>query len=1238
MKTRKLFLLTSCVFIFASYPHIMYAQKGVFLPQGQGHTHVHADGTVCSSDHHRDAGVSDAAPSQKVTSTEITLRRSTRPGDRDLIYGPANVDSVFGAGESAAISSQYVTWPAKDASHNLDVIHIGSQFAKNAVISIYDNDGQASGKLRQIRFYDENNMLVNNGNNPPPNDHNVIWSNGQNGGNGDAGAVSVIIPEIYYLASKDAFLVNNYGYIPNPITGGTHMDTVNAIRKEVTKDNVNITNFNHRPDTLFYNSWMNPNINNQGYLVSAFWPYKDPHSDTIFVTLHNHTSYQWSMPWNGFYFTSSKPQTVYTSTRDNTDNLDNGKSLIHTISGKGTPSHYENELNNMKYIRPTTVLLSDTNYFQEIKIGDIEWYASFDSARYIKTDSVWPFKAFDDNGNCGHFSGYVSYLRDSVAFDTFKIVSSGRYVDAAIRLLDNSDVYVKRNIEDISRKYLSINTDDSTGTVAGPNTNGSDVLLVLPGKPNSQGQMSNFRLKTGGDAKILHTQDSNYYAVNNPLTDGFLYRSSISLSGLGSPFPTAQTPVFLPGNGTNRYREADVMRDYRHPRESLTLTDKTSFSDSAMWMPYGATMASVYGVQGLYEGNTAIHTRTIFGNDTTNIIEIGRITNNQDFFKIYSSGMLKNFRSGTDAGDTLVIGNLSDRKSPGFFLSNDSMPLYIINDGNGVANDICCAGAIKFNAPGIDSINAAIAHAGGGGDLHIQANGFVGFYGGSPDFTLTKQNEIKILSDHAYINASENITFANGDSAHFTLWARGKASASRGIFTGACPDGGDVNIGGKFTAKYNPAGPKSNGLVLIRSDNDDVLVGNVFKFENTPALPASGELMLQAGQDIRLADSVILTWNGPRSILLEAKKTARFGNGFVATSGNGIMTNGDLTIKAGYPTFFPTADVVSPLNWTLPDAAAADSYANREANQPAATTGGDIWFDGNAEITLTPLLSDSVDTYIRAFNSIYLGGKFNYSLTSAYTSGSNIVDTILLYAETGNVEAISNNGDTVRFNIGRNDSTYLLIQAGNTLGNPCGQTQYFADNRWDGNILFGSGRVFAINHKGVGPTLISAARDIENQAGANFNFTYENTNLAAGGDNLKITAGRHIETHAPYLFDFIVAGTGITDNIMMQAGHQSANCNYLLCKTVESASNPTYNASPDDNTFAQGGSGHGSILAFDSITFNYNGRGEILLTALNGNIESDPYLHKTAKNNAGYDAANNIHNAQFTFNHGGTGV
>jgi hypothetical protein len=1211
MEKRNL-LLIGCALLMTAGSLSMNGQQGVLLPQSQ--EDHHECGEECDG-HHHDANEGQNSvplvlrpqpkPATAGQQPEITPRRQSKPGGTDYIHNADSVGDTFGAGESSAIDVQDLIWPHQTDPISVGEIKIGSAFSKNAVIGIYENNGEVSGALEEIRLYDKNNGT------PPGGGNGIIGAKGSD----YPGNVPTTTASRLYVAGPVSYDPAHDPILTNPPAAVTDVESAKHYYEAGTQGD-NIPSNATGKVTLMYKD-----AGNNG---AIFWPYKDDVNMKYYVPIHNHIT-GWSQ-FNAFSFSGEDADTLYTSTRNKSNNYDDGQPLLYTITGKNNPSSmYDTKLNNVntKYVRPTTVLLSGENILNSITVGDVEWYAAYFASFPTTKDYILEYMFQTVSPYCSHFSGWVSYERQNVKFDTTKVANSNRYVDAAVRLLDEADVYVEGNASDETTVPYSINTDG----IALNNTNGSDALLVVPGRENHEGVRSNFRLKIGGNASILHTQDSGTYIVDNPLEDGYFYKYDQGSKGPGNPFPTKQDTIYLSSgkNGVKYIEVEGLDYDYRHPRETNTLTDNSS-ADASKWMPYQETEASVYGVRGEYNGNVPILTRTVIGKDTTGIIEIGRATTNQDFFKIYSSGMLKNFRRGTDGGDSITIGLPAGvaGRAPGFNLSNDSIPLYIINDGKGDNLYYYNAG-IHFNKAGVDSLSAAIENATDSGDLHIQANSFVRFYESDLNFSLRKDNEIKILSDSNAIYVEKNLIFDNADIAHLTLWAKGRADANRGITNlyDAGNTTGAVRIDGSVTAAYT-GGTKGTGLILLRSEEDDVLVDKAFTFDNQQGNPESGELMVQAGQDVRIKGDVTLTQKGRRSMLFEAKKTAYFGNLNVTRDG---VYNGDLTVKAGYPDFFlPTADVNTPLNWGDGNCVAG-SYDNRGENQNAANTGGDIWFGGNVGITLNLFVSDSVDTYIRAYNSIHIDKDFTHSLAGYSNPGSEYADTTMLYAESGNIEAM--NGGAVEFSIGGQDSTYLLLQAGNKLGNPYGATFCYPAyyDEWKGNILFGNNKTLAINHAGVGPTLISASRDIENQVNANFMFAYSSPQLG-DKDNLLITAGRHIETHAPYTFDYTVAGTGITSNITMRAGHQPANGSlYDLGKATEAASNPDLSLGSNANKFAIGGEGQGSILLFDSVTYDYPGQGAILMTARNGNIESDPYLHGAYPNTA-----------PIAFNHSGTGI
>ena len=1078
--------------------------------------------------------------------------------------------------------------------------------------------------------------------------------------------------------------------------GGTAGPLVGPALIEQTYQYMHITTGN---PTYLYNGGTTPY-----YAAGILKPYFNTTIGKYVVPIWNHAImtdldrvYNGIKDQTSFTFDVIEGASLYTSTRNDGESTDNGESLLFKIPGQFDPlagssatkipiKDFQDKLDkDAHYIRPTTVLVTGLNELEEIVIGDVEWYAAFLASTKIGDEYVGPF--WTKQTHCAHLSGWAAYKRDLVDFDTIRYDTghpdfdpndplatpidgtypSGRYVDAAVRILDNADVCVVGNVLDNTTETATTSglDDGKYSYEQAGDEEKTNALLVLPGYNSDPDLRSNFRLKIGGNADMRHFQDDNFYnftATSNPLEDGMLYRNAQSSGGTESPgeeFPNIEMGkyyqdqfdnIFL-SEGTQTFTQevAGLKWDYKHPRDDAspapTLTDNSPNTQIG-WMPFASTMGSVYGVGGEYNGKADIYTKDIAGDETKSIIEIGSETTNQDQFHIYSGGMLKNFRSGcTNFCAPLLLG-WEDGKAPNFYITTDE-PLYIINDGNG-SGEYCCDGKIEFFPSAVTNLNAAVANASGGGDIHIQSQGSVTFMDDHADpptpvdlnFTLQQDNEVKILSDNNFIHIENTFLFDNADKAHLTLWARGIEidPINRGYTDLGCNTGA-IQIDGEAYAYYTIDG---TGLAWFRSEFDDVLFGSNFNFTNYGGTDESGELMVQAGQDIRIEGETSVIQDGQRSILFEAKKTIAFNYHFTAELGKmkNVMENGDLTLKAGYKNFSKDADVT---DWEKGDCVNTQEYANREANQPAETTGGDIWFKGDVRLEMTPTKSDDVDVFIRAYNSISKDNGFTLYYEGTNTGSPN---TIMTFAETGNIEAITPDGNPdykVEFFIGADDWVNFLYQAGNKVGNPCGVMDCPIDilQQWSGNILYA--KPFTIKHKGRGPTLISASRDIENQLNAPFTFNYDNTALNTG-DNLTVTAGRHIETHAPYTFNYGAAGTGISNNITMQAGRLTNDtyvCDENLCKTIEQGTSlavehvltdPSWGAQQDprqDNFFAAGGLGQGSILAFSTINFDYKGQGTILMTAKNGNIETDPYLH-------GGTYAN--HAAQLVFEHEGRGL
>ena len=1317
---RKNNLILICFASFLVYGGgTLWAQRGVLLPEKLKPVQLHGETCEdsCCSHHDHDSSLRWETGIQQLIMSGVPAVVTTRRGDitnpvpgipatADTIGGARDVSVVFGAGESNLVSNERVIWPFNGhpvapatvgtvgGSYGKG-IYVGDFYSPNDVISINDNNGEVAGALRDVRLFNHSTSHTGTQYGYDAN-RDTVWYNYTPASTyvvthyNTAGSPLETWKLVPAGPSGDAqrkYLQGRWGPPPatwyNPSGNTAYRTFITSVQYDPTHDyrtNIQALAGGAGPDPIPTTlNYMYPGSRDGSGMGACLYPYKsatyynplNPNENEYVVVIVNHIAGY--SDTTSFKFYGETADTLYTSTKL-TGGRDDGERMLYkipgtydptgTISGRPYINAYDDTLNNRaKYIRPTTILVNGVNNFDTIVVRDVQWYAAYQNNEFVRTDTITPFPAFGVN-SCTHFSGWVSYMRDVVSFGNFRHQPSNRYVDAAVRLLDNADVRVTGNVLDKTTGGNSgntVKTIGTDGTFVGT-TSTTDALLVLPGLGNT----NNFRFNVDGDVIINHIQDKgNYAPIGNPLTDGWFYSAHVTTGnptggvGPGDPFPVSQSAfgtdtIYLTTGATLWHEVSGLAYDYKHPRKNDILTHQNpSLSADSLWMPYQSTYGSVYGVNGLFHpGQVFISTRSAEGVDTTSIIKIGANTNNQDSLQIFSSGMLKNYRAGTGAGAVasyiLNIGNTTDLKAPGFHLSNDAMPLYIINDGDGNSNWNC--GGIIFNYPGVDSINNAIANATGKSDLHIQSLGFVKFLQDdatphqpklnldvltlSPGGDGGKDNQIKILSDSSYIYIENDVNFI-GDESNLTIWARGLEDQEvRGKADLAQCRSGFVWFTGDVNLDYS-TGTAGSGLIFIRSEHDDVIIDGNLVFKNTVGQQESGELMIQAGQDVQINGTTMIEHEGPESMLYEAQKTLYFGNDLDIKIGlpGSSMQNGDLTFKAGYPYFNENAHIDNPLDWTPPGFCYIPGYANRLTSDNPQT-GGDIWFRGHVDLTLQPLASDFVDTYMRAYNSIYVDGNFTQTMNSKYYLTTQVFDTTLVFAETGNYEAMplktgASGNAFVEYNYNHVEGySYFLLQAGNKLGNPCGPTACFTNDEWHGNILFGQDKTFTLNQKGRGPTLISAARDIENQAGANVLFNFTNANLD-NTDLMKVTAGRHIETHAPWLFNY--AGlANITNDITMEAGHLAGGCNYFLCKTKETPSNIAFNlqgytSTGNNNEFAQGGTGQGSILLFDSLRFDYIGHGNILMTAKNGNIESNPYLH------GNYNGG-----APIVFNYGGT--
>lgn len=463
----------------------------------------------------------------------------------------------------------------------------------------------------------------------------------------------------------------------------------------------------------------------------------------------------------------------------------------------------------------------------------------------------------------------------------------------------------------------------------------------------------------------------------------------------------------------------------------------------------------------------------------------------------------------------------------------------------------------------------------------------------------------------------------------------------------------------------------------------------------------NGQFWMQAGQDIlgknlkgtSFGQIISFRSAGEKSIVLEAKGTIRTQQSLLferpeAKAGSILLKAGFEHVHArpfrGYPQSPELLDTLdnNALGWNGPwkianPACPPRDYENRKGGIQGPDTikeGGDIWFEGRVNVDLSTTAASNhndsvIHTLIGASHAVYIDSSFNYVQAQQnspdYKSGY-----LKLFARDGNIEAVQDGQipgasgapvTTVGITIDQPfNTTDIQLTAGldplfdglyNVMDNCCTQT-----TQWEGNILFNKPLFVASNAKGG--TLLAAKRDIETQVDAPFLFTY--TNKTDSLQDLQITAGRHIETHKKMTVQYdtdkettaqVVIKAGTLDKTITSGNAYTEG----LGKKIELGSALTANYQPSagssndpyepngthQNNFSGGGAGNGSILLFDSVEINYDGNGTISLLALNGNIESDPYLHKNdatrGNNGQGYDGAGNVHDAPIVINHSGTG-
>ena len=535
----------------------------------------------------------------------------------------------------------------------------------------------------------------------------------------------------------------------------------------------------------------------------------------------------------------------------NINSTDNGVDLVQLIgatvydntswSGRGTVKTVGGGLSN--YIRPTTVAITGSAYFNEFKVEDINWwYQTFDASRvplfnsgtsttdtHAGTCNFTGLGSYHCTSWCGpsgstyccgghneHYDGSTgAYIQHTDAYDVYwtSVVHDANaegapLLDASILIIAGADVCITNDIT------------DATGTAQSHNTVGTDAVLVWPING------TNFRLKVGNDLNAINMVHN---VINN--LDHNPYYTAAQFNALGVQ-KTSGNMYLYPGTTTFTVVNTTAGTGLYAASTSLNLAN-TQYVNIPL--PYSQTNSGVLGVFNSYSSNNAlVHTGgSVAGVDNPGVIEIGPATTataadkGWNRFHIYSGGTIKNYKSAclTDACNNIMFAgaNAPGAGSPQFIFDG-TKPLNILNDGS------CCTSAIIFaNAGAINEMTGdglggvqGIKNAIGDGDLLVRAHGQVELDAAAKFDVNTsgKHNNVSILSDSAYIETLgfDHIAAGSGNKGHLTLWSQGRP--------GSC--GGYIFIDGALNTTSNSTGSSWQDLYSAVQRNS----GNLANYDN----------------------------------------------------------------------------------------------------------------------------------------------------------------------------------------------------------------------------------------------------------------------------------------------------------------------------------------------------------------------------------------------------------------------
>ena len=1119
---------------------------------------------------------------------KMELRRGnahTYGGPAGYIVDSTNVNNEFGAGESAIIGNGFVKVPSA-STHPLNtspnILRVGSEYSKNVVIDIFDNNGGAAGRILNVHFSDYDayasryrDPLVCGKTHPETHASSFV-----------AGHDRMFFPLLEYDPTPGE--ANNVGMFGGSPSAPTYPSGTSTFVDQFGTSYAGTTRLGDAYDGTLY-------------VGSVYQAVKTSDSTAVFP-IHNHIT-----GWNTTDFViniAGAGGAVYTSSRE-TKNKDDNKRLYYTVPGSLTnPSDYASNATGFgpnAYVRPTTVMVGDNNNsFKLLRMTDIEWWWMPKKGTLGAVQNLGRCDMFN-SGGCGHYNGDVWYSKQDASFTPLGAQhETGAYVDGAIRFLKGSRTCVEGNAE-----------NETTAS-------GSKAYLVVP-------EDGLFALRVGGEFQKFNWHRA---VAADGETRADWYQKN---SGPGLPYPTNASPdaVYL-------YPTVAPTPWAANWNVFPAVTNDNGISSHVQVA--GKTVAgSIFGVRGKYSSDNAdVHT-----NDQAQtagkggVIEVGTHTGDGTAlshgtgtatlakFHIYSGGTLKNFASTCVSSCEEVNMTVT---SPSFTIDDDDQPLNILNDGNGSA-PYCCA---KILLGGASTGVGKLSGAGWGskqGPLHIQAMGSVEADAGSHLNIPTggKDNNVAIISNHSYIKLGQ-LTYDNnsgtgsaGHEGNLTVWAHGDT------ITGAC--GGYVSTealtvkSGQTTnswlalSTYVPdyssnlrydlycndqrttkaaafTGLDTKLQTRIQSDRDSVHVrGGDFKYEGV-----KGALLVQGARAVTFDQKAEIKFTGDEgdAAIQSRHSTVTVGQDFNYESNH---TKNDLFVDGFGGVYFNGGGKI-------------DMAAATTSNVALQSNAGDVSFSGGTgkkfDVKFTTGNTGDLDIMAGRdvlFNIPFTSTESNSTIPSRVFAGRDIRST----ANNADVSFLSttDHGSTLTWVARRNITTDGILTASYT-GTRTGIMAFQAAG---GNIT--TNNKVRISTENTNRVLFSAEQTSGCGVANGPNTPYTdctpgNRNSVNGNIywNDSVTITRTVTSNST---TDILAMNNIRTNqvgITNAAAKDTTNVTSYMGDIWLGYSNPTSPAT-NTNRFTYSGTGDGGLLNIkagyrDATNTNHDGGGNIYFTALRG--------------------------------------